>query len=229
MKILRGIYSGGLVVACSGQTPFEPNYNPPAVFSNATAITNPLLPLSSLTQDVLDGTEGGKSQRVIRTRLPGTHTFTFNGQPLQTIIVSDTVYLDGQLKEVALDYFAQSDHGDVYYLGEDVDDYENGQVVSHGGAWHFGIDTDKLGILLPAAPKVGDRFRSEDVPGITREDDEVVAVNETVVVPAGTFQNCVKVREILSDGAVEYKYYAPGVGVVKEVPEDGVSDLQTHT
>ena len=125
MKILRSFCYGVLAMACGGQVPFEPNYNPPAAFSNPTAVTNGYLPLSSLTQDVLEGTEGGKPERVVRTRLPGTRAFTFNGQQMQAIIVSDTVYSDGQLKEVALDYFAQSDHGDVYYLGEDVDDYQN--------------------------------------------------------------------------------------------------------
>lgn len=229
MKILRGLCYGALATACSAQTPFEPNYNPPAVFSNPTAITNTYLPLSSLTQDVLEGTEGGKAFRVVRTRLTGTRAFTVSGQQVQAIIVSDTVYLDGQLKEVALDYFGQSDLGDVYYFGEDVDDYQNGQVVGHGGAWLFGVHTNKLGLFLPASPKVGDRFRSEDVPGITREDDEVVSVGETVTVPVGTFQNCVKVREILSDGAIEFKFYAPGVGIVKEVPEDGESTLKSHT
>ena len=229
MKMLRSFCYGLVAVACSGQSAFEPNYNPPAVFSNPTAITNVHLPLGSLTQDVLEGTEGGKASRVIRTRLPGTRAFTFGGQQVQAIIVSDTVYTAGQLAEVALDYFTQSDNGDVYYFGEDVDEFVNVQIVNHEGAWHLGVDTDKPGLFLPATPKVGDRFRSEDVPGITREDDEVVAVNETVTVPAGTFQNCVKVKEILSDGAIEFKFYAPGVGVVKEVPEDGVVDLKSHS
>ncbi len=227
MKPMFPLSAAFLAMAC--QSAFEPNYNPPAVFTSPTTITNAHLPLGSLTQDVLEGTEGGQAFRVIRSRLPGTRTFTINGAQVQAIIVSDTVYSSGNLIEVALDYFVQSDNGDVYYLGEDVDDYVNGQITGHGGAWHFGVDTDKLGLFLPASPKVGDKFRSEDVPGITHENDEVIAVDETVTVPAGTYQHCVKIKEILSDGAVEYKLYAPGVGVVREVPEDGLVDLKTHT
>jgi len=227
MKPMLPLSAALLALAC--QSAFEPNYNPPAVFTNPTTITNAHLPLGSLTQDVLEGTEGGQSSRVIRTRLPGTRVFTIGGTQVLAIIVSDTVYTAGQITEVALDYFAQSDNGDVYYFGEDVDEYVNGQIMSHEGTWHLGVDTDKPGLFLPASPKVGDKFRSEDVPGITRENDEVIAVEETVTVPAGTYQHCVKVREILSDGAVEYKLYAPGVGVVREVPEDGLVDLKTHT
>ena len=227
MKSMLPLSAVLLVISC--QSAFEPNYSPPAVFTNPTTITNAHLPLGSLTQDVLEGTEGGQSSRVIRTRLPGTRAFTIGGTQVLAIIVSDTVYTAGQITEVALDYFAQSDNGDVYYFGEDVDEYVNGQIVSHEGTWHAGVDTDKPGLFLPASPKVGDKFRSEDVPHVTQENDEVIAVDETVTVPAGTYQHCVKVKEILSDGAVEYKLYAPATGVVREVPEDGLVDLKTHT
>ena len=45
----------------------------------------------------------------------------------------------------------------------------------------------------------------------------VIEVGLTVTVPAGTFRNCLKIQEPLSDGAIAYKYYAPNVGVIKEV------------
>jgi len=48
-------------------------------------------------------------------------------------------------------------------------------------------------------------------------------------VPAGTFQNCLKIEEHASDGATEYKYYAPGIGCIKEVDSDGESSLKSHT
>jgi hypothetical protein len=40
-----------------------------------------------------------------------------------------------------------------------------------------------------------------------------------VTVPFGTFTNCIKIKE-LSDiipGVFEYKFYAPGIGMIKEV------------
>ncbi len=229
MKILPCLCYGMLAAACSGQSPFEPNYNPTAVFSNPTAITNPYLPLSSLAQDVLEGTEGGNPAKVVRTRAPGTLVFTVDGQQVQTVIVVDSAFVSGQLIEVAHDYFAQSDNGDVYYFGEDVDLYTNGQITSHEGAWRFGVNTNTLGLLFPAAPKVGDKFRSESVPGVTQENDEVVSVSETVTVPVGTYQNCVKIREMIPGEADEFKLYAPGVGVIQEIPSDGQVALKSHT
>lgn len=229
MKSLPLLFCGLLTIACSAQSPFMPNYNPPVVFSNPTAITNAHLPLGSLTQDVLEGTEGGKPSRVVRTRMPGTLVFTVAGQPVQTVIVVDSAFASGVLVEVATDYFAQSDNGDVYYFGEDVDLYQNGQVTSHEGAWRYGVNTNILGLLFPAAPTVGDKFRSENVPGVTQENDEVISVSETVTVPFGTFQNCVKIREMIPGEADEFKLYAPSVGVVKEIPSDGEVALKTHT
>lgn len=206
-----------------------PNYHPPVVFSNPTAVTNPYLPYGTVKQDVLTGTEGGKPARVVRSRLPGTRSFTINGKAVQTIIMVDSVFESGQLVEVAADYYAQSDAGDVYYLGEDVNNYRDGQVANHEGSWLYGVHTRKLGIMFPATPMVGQRYRSEDVPGITREDDEVVSISESVTVPAGSYHSCVKVRETLSEGDVEFKVYCPGVGIVQESTVDGRTDLQSHT
>ena len=83
--------------------------------------------------------------------------------------MEDREYAGGKLAEVTLDYFAQADDGTVYYLGEDVDEYKDGKVVGHSGAWLLGKDTQKPGVLMPAHPEIGDKFKSEDVPKITCE------------------------------------------------------------
>jgi hypothetical protein len=100
--------------------------------------------------------------------------------------------------------------------------------VSHEGSWLFGVDTDQLGIIMPGRPRVRMKFQAENVPGITMENDKVVSLSKTVRVPAGRFRNCAQIQEDLSDGTTEYKYYAPGVGVVKESTPDGDLDLISH-
>lgn len=197
------------------------------VFSNPTTITNQYLPLSSLKQDILEGTEKGKKLRVERTMKPGTKTFVVNGRPVQAAIMEDREFLSGELEEVTLDYFAQSDGGDVHYMGEDVDNYKKGKVVAHEGGWLYGKDTKHMGTIFPGHPQIGMKFQLENVRSGLFEKDEVVALSETVTVPAGTFKNCVKIKEI-SEDETEYKYYAPGVGVIKEAPEDGEVNLISH-
>ena len=44
-----------------------------------------------------------------------------------------------------------------------------------------------------------------------------------------TYNNCIKVKETLADGKVEFKYYATGVGVVREQPATGNELLISHT
>ena len=196
-------------------------------FSHPHEITNSYLPLGSLKQDILEN----KNERVERTARPEVHkTFQIGGQTVEALTVEDREYDSaGNLTEATLDYFAQDDDGNVYYLGEDVNVYKHGKVTGHSGAWLLSKDTKIAGVLLPAHPKVGDKFQSENVPGITREDDEVVSVSETLTVPFGTFHDCVKVKEHASDGATEFKFYAPGLGVIAEMDSDEGLLLKSHT
>lgn len=223
------LLAGAAAFALAGCAGVNSSPNPqaaPPQFSHSRDITNPYLPLASLRQDILEN----QNERVERTAKPEVHkTFKIGDQTVEALAVEDREFdVRGNLTEVTLDYFAQADDGAVYYLGEDVDEYRDGKVVGHSGAWLLGKDTQTPGVLMPAQPKVGDRFRSEDVPKITRELDEVVSVSETVTVPAGTWTNCVKIKEKASDGATEYKLYAPGVGCVKEIEGKAELPLKSH-
>jgi hypothetical protein len=214
------------LVMASGFNATSAGNSPALKFSHPREITNAYLPLASLKQDILESNR----ERVERTVKPDVHKlFTIAGQTVAALAVEDREYTDGQLAEVTLDYFAQADDGTVYYLGEDVDEYISGKVIGHSGAWLLGKDTQKPGLLMPAQPKVGDRFRSEDVPKITWEADEVVAHSEAMTVPAGTWTNCLEIKEHTSDGDTEFKFYAPGVGCVKEIEADGDLSLKSHT
>ncbi len=115
-------------------------------------------------------------------------------------------------------YFAiDNATGDVYYFGEDVDMYKNGKVTGHEGAWLSGVNGAKFGLIVPGAPKVGDRYYQESAPKVAMDRAEVVAANAEIKVPAGTFRNCLHTKEssALESGS-EDKYYAPGVGLIKD-------------
>ena len=198
------------------------------VFGKPTTITNTYLPLAGLHQDILEGSEGSKKIRIERTMKPGTRVFTVNGHKVAARIMEDREFEAGKLTEVTLDYIAQADNGAVCYLGEKIDVYSNGKVVGHKGAWLTGEHNAMPGVLMPAHPKVGDKFHSENVPGIAVESDEIVSVDETVTVPAGTYKHCVKVKESVEGEEPEYKYYASNVGVVREVPHGGDMRLISH-
>jgi hypothetical protein len=120
---------------------------------------------------------------------------------------------------VSRNYFAiDNKTNDVYYFGESVDIYRDGWVVNHEGAWLAGVGGTRFGLMIAAKPVVGMRHYQEVAAGKAMDRAEVVSVTETVTTPAGAYRNCVKVEETtpLEPGAKEYKYYAPGVGLVRD-------------
>jgi hypothetical protein len=81
-------------------------------------------------------------------------------------------------------------------------------------------------VAMPAGPRVGDRWRFEDVPGITVESDRVVSKLSRVRVRGKTYRDVIRVRERLHpQKEIEYKLYARGTGLIREVPPDGQVDL----
>jgi hypothetical protein len=107
---------------------------------------------------------------------------------------------------------------DVYYMGEDVDIYENGKVVGHSVAWLSGVQGAKFGLMLPSSPKAGQRFYQEQAPGVGMDRIEILAVDERVATPVGTFEKCVHVVETspLEKGLKDHKVYCPAVGMVRD-------------
>ena len=106
-----------------------------------------------------------------------------------TRIVEERETEGGQLVEVSRNYFAiDNATGDVYYFGEDVDMYKNGKVTGHEGAWLSGVNGAKFGLMVPGAPKPGDRYYQESAPKVAMDRAEVVAINAESHGPRGRVQ-----------------------------------------
>lgn len=138
---------------------------------------------------------------------------------VETRVVEDRETKNGQLIELTRDYYAiDSVTNDVYYMGEDVDVYKNGKIVGHEGSWLSGVNGAKFGLMMPGAPKAGHKFYQELAPGVGMDRAEIISGNERVAVPAGTFEKCIHVHETsqLEKRASEHKWYAEGVGPVKD-------------
>jgi hypothetical protein len=188
------------------------------LFSHPTTIDNRYLPLTAHDRCELRG--GG--DRVVRKVLERTKRFDIEDQPVDAVVIRDKSYEDGKLVERTLDYFAQSNDGTVYYLGEDVDNIKRGKVVNHHGSWLYGRDTDVPGVAMPPHPKLGDQWRFEDVPRTTTESDRVEETGMRSFVDGRMFHDVIRIQEFTQpEGEVEYKLYAPGVGVILEYPSDG--------
>ena len=201
-------------------------YAPKIVPSDFTSrIDNKYFPLEPGTTFVYkgetqDATEGD-TVRVTRD------TRTIMG--VECVVVDDRVTEDGKLTEKTYDWYAQDAKGNVWYFGEDSKEYEDGKVKSTEGSWEAGKDGAKPGIIMPADPKVGETYRQEYYKGEAEDMARPLKLDGSVGVPYGSFDHVLVTDEWtpLENKIAEHKFYAPGVGNVKEIATKGPRDTLT--
>jgi hypothetical protein len=179
-------------------------------------IDNPYMPLQPGASWTYTGTVDGERQRndvVVRPE----HK-TIMGIP--AAVVRDTVKdADGAPIEVTTDWYAQDTDGNVWYLGEDSKELQNGKVTSTQGSWEAGVGGALPGIIMLAQPAVGTAYRQEFLRGEAEDLAKVVRLGESAKVAAGSYDSLLVTREWtpLEPKNIEDKYYAPGVGNVLDV------------
>ncbi len=157
----------------------------------------------------------GDDEKVEITVLDETKTV----DGVATRVVEEREWQDGELLETSRNYFAICEAtNDVFYFGEDVDYYKDGEVVKHEGAWLAGSNGNKAGLIMSGSPTPGMKYYQEFAPGVALDRAEIVSLDETCETPAGTFANCLKVKEgtALNVFETEYKYYAPDIGLIQD-------------
>lgn len=200
----------------------------PASFANSLTIDNRWLPLivgsvRMYEVDTEDGLETITIEVLDETR---------DVMGVTTRVVRDQVFLEGVVIEDTRDWFAQDTAGNVWYFGEEVDNYEyddegNLLEVNNDSAWEAGIDGAQPGIIMLSDPRVGDSYRQEYGRGEAEDLGSVVGINVEVVLEDGRTYNTLKTRDwnpLEPDAGDEFKYYADGFGLVKE---EGVEDDET--
>jgi hypothetical protein len=191
--------------------PYRPSVDPANFVS---VIDNPYFPLSPGTTLVYRGVSDGEREVVKVTVTDETEEIL----GITATVVRDRVFVDGKLAEDTFDWYAQDVDGNVWYLGEDTREFEDGKAVSTEGSWKAGVDGAQPGVILPGHPEVGVTYRQEFYEGEAEDVAKVVALDDTVDVPAGSFDGVLVTEDWtpLEPKLLERKYYAGGVGVVFE-------------
>jgi len=139
---------------------------------------------------------------------------------VETRVVEERESEKGKLVEISRNYFAISKStNSVFYFGEDCDIYNSkGAVVSHEGGWLAGVDSVEAGLMMPGLPLLGARYYQEIAPGVAMDRAEIVSMSDKIKVPAGNFENVLKIEETtpLEPSEKEYKLYARGIGLLKD-------------
>jgi len=207
--ILLVAYAAGMFKAEEVQ--YDPVINPDDFVEQINNAYFPLVPGTTFVY------EGVSEDGFERDEMTVTNQ-TKNIVGVTCTIVWDRVWLNGSLAEETYDWYAQDKNGSVWYFGEDSKEIENGVVVSTEGSWEAGVDGAKPGIVMMGLPAVGDVYRQEYYKGEAEDMAEVLGLNATASVPFMTYTNCLQTKEWtpLEPDITESKYYALGIGLVKE-------------
>lgn len=174
-------------------------------------IDNPYFPLRPGQQAVLEGPDGSRTGKVQITVFDEIEVVA----GVETRIVEEREWLDEELVEVSRNYFVQAADGSVCYYGEEVDDYRNGELVGHGGAWQVGKDGALPGVLMPGQPIVGMSHAQEVAPGVAEDAAIILEIGVPFTVPGGTFDDTLVTQDVDPiGGGVDPKRYARGVGLI---------------
>jgi hypothetical protein len=214
--------------ACGGGSPALPHGSAPVDLDPAdftVQIDNPYWPMAPGSRWVYREIDReGSEQRVEVTVTARTKTIA----GIEARIVHDVVTEDAEVVEDTHDWYAQDAEGNIWYLGEDTKEYENGKVKSTEGSWQTGVDGAQAGIALPAHPEPGLSYRQEYYAGQAEDAAEVLSVEEQVGVPYGFFDHVLMTRDYtpLEPRLIEHKFYARGVGPVLALTVSGGSSRE---
>jgi hypothetical protein len=187
----------------------------------STTSTNPWFPMQVGYIWSYEGEEDGE---LVELRITVLDQIEVVGG-VNTRVVEEREWIDGELIEVSLNYFAQGSDGSICYFGEAVDifDPETGELVSHEGAWRADEGENAPGIIMPGDPVPGLKFDMEVAPGIA-EDEGTVVGSGPLKVGNVTYAETIRIREFNPlDGGKGFKVYARNVGLIVDGPVELVS------
>ena len=166
-------------------------------------------------QLILEGQEDGAKIQLKITVL--NETKIVNGTEAR--VVEEVETEDGDVVEISRNWFVVCrPSNDIFYLGEEVDIYEDGKIVNHEGAWEAGVNDAKLGLIMPGKAEMDMKYYQEIAPGVAEDRAEIVGLDRMIDTPAGKFEKVLETEETnpLKPDEKESKYYAPGIGLIQE-------------
>ena len=192
----------------------------PANFVDPRLDTNPYHPLTPGLQWVRAGTtEVGA--RVVPHEIVTTMTdVTRVIDGVLTIVMLDQSTDSSEISQQSIDYMALDKEGNVWIMGGYTEDYQGGTYTNVDSVYLGAGQGATVGILSPRKVDAKTpRWFIAGAPGEKPSIGQPVQVGIHACVPFGCFDN-VRVVQEGNVGAPdnENKYYAPGVGVINNIP-----------
>ena len=170
-----------------------------ATFNDPSHVDNAFFPLppgtiNSYGVEVVDP-ENGEEESERNDHFATFETKTIAG--VEALVVRDTAYEGGILVEDTLDWYAQDDDGNVWYMGEIATNYiydDEGEFIGtdFDGSWQAGVDCALAGWIMRADPKPGDSYFQEFYPGVAVDQGKVIATGLSVDTAYASFDDVIK-------------------------------------
>jgi hypothetical protein len=188
-------------------------------FDDSTTVDNKWFPLEPGAYSEFEGSAIDDGERITRRVVTIVTDLTKEINGVNSVIVWERDYNNGQLVEAELGFFAQDKDGNVWHMGEYPEEYENGEFDKAPG-WLAGSKGATAGIAMRAEPRLGTPGYAQGYapPPINWIDrGRVYRVGQKVCVPVGCYEDVLVIEEFERNipGAYQLKYYAPGVGDVR--------------
>jgi ketosteroid isomerase-like protein len=190
----------------------------PTNFRNSTKVDNKWIPLRPGTQLVFKGTTEEGNEKI-----PHRVVFTVTDlvkqiDGVESVVLWDRDYSDGELVEAEIAFFAQDDDGNVWQMGEYPEEYEGGKILA-SPLWIHGLQGARAGLTMRAVVKKGTPSYSLGWgPAVGFNDRaRIMKTGSKTCVPLRCYRNVLVTDEYNPDepGKHQLKYYAPNVGNVR--------------
>jgi len=120
---------------------------------------------------------------------------------------------DYVLMEETIDRYAQDNDGNIWYLGESTEAYDDEELcLTEEGAWEAGDDGAEAGIVILGNPIEGLSYQQEYLEDEAEDMGKVLELNVYVELESfGPFTDCLRTKEWtpLERGHIEHKFYCP--------------------
>jgi hypothetical protein len=188
-------------------------------FDNSTTVDNKWFPLKPGAHSVFEGSAIDDGQRVSRRVVTTVTDLTKEINDVNTVVVWERDYNEGELVEAELGFFAQDNDGNVWYMGEYPEEYEEGEFDQAPG-WLAGSKGATAGIAMRAEPRLGTPSYAQGYapPPINWIDrGRVYKVGQNTCVRVKCYDEVLVIEEFERNkpGAYQLKYFAPGVGDIR--------------
>jgi hypothetical protein len=176
-------------------------------------VDNPWFPLEPGTRWTYDRYTPAGSRTITATVLPDPHPIG----GVDTTAVRWELRRPGRVPStLAVRWYAEDTAGNVWWFGQRVARRGPHVDLLATRSWTAGREGAQAGLLVSAAPRVGDGYLTGYQPHVVESRSTVVSIDATVALPTHDYRGTVATRDLsaLEPTTQVESFYARGIGLV---------------